>query len=120
MRSGSITPHFSFLFCYRIRNSLQKGLTNTGSENYGGGVVTAGGLFFIGATNYDANFHAFDKSHVSCYGDDAASSRNATPVVYEAGERQFVLVGAGGGKNSKALPDGSYVAFALPQNEASK
>ena len=39
-----------------------KGMTNTGSENYGGPVVTAGGLLFIGATNYDKKFRAFDKS----------------------------------------------------------
>ena len=38
-----------------------KGITNTGSENYGGPVVTAGGLIFIGATCYDKKFRAFDK-----------------------------------------------------------
>ena len=38
-----------------------KGMTNTGSENYGGPIVTAGGLVFIGATNYDRKFRAFDK-----------------------------------------------------------
>jgi glucose dehydrogenase len=36
-------------------------MTNTGSENYGGGIVTAGGLFFIAATNFDKKFRAFDK-----------------------------------------------------------
>ena len=39
-----------------------KGLTNTGSENYGGPIVTAGGLVFIGATNFDRKFRAFDKA----------------------------------------------------------
>ena len=39
-----------------------KGMKNTGSENYGGPVVTAGGLLFIGATNYDKKFRAFDKA----------------------------------------------------------
>ena len=38
------------------------GLHDTGSENYGGAVVTAGGLLFIAATNYDKKMHAFDKS----------------------------------------------------------
>ena len=38
------------------------GLKNTGTENYGGPVVTAGGLLFIGATNYDKKFRAFDKA----------------------------------------------------------
>ncbi len=32
---------------------VRQGLTNTGSENYGGTVVTAGGLVFIAATNHD-------------------------------------------------------------------
>ena len=39
-----------------------KGMRNTGSENYGGPVVTAGGLLFIGATNHDRKFHAYDKA----------------------------------------------------------
>ena len=39
-----------------------KGLRHTGSENYGGPVVTAGGLLFIAATNHDRKFHAFDKA----------------------------------------------------------
>ena len=39
-----------------------KGLKNTGTENYGGPVVTAGGLVFIGATNFDKKFRAFDKA----------------------------------------------------------
>ena len=36
-------------------------MKNTGTENYGGPIVTAGGLVFIGATNYDSKFRAFDK-----------------------------------------------------------
>src|SRR6266849_5397540 len=39
-----------------------KGQKNTGTENYGGPIVTAGGLLFIGATNFDKKFRAFDKS----------------------------------------------------------
>src|SRR5216683_3304936 len=35
-----------------------KGLSNTGTENYGGPIVTAGGLLFIGATNFDKKFRA--------------------------------------------------------------
>lgn len=33
-----------------------KGMTNTGTENYGGPIVTAGGLVFIGATIFDKKF----------------------------------------------------------------
>ena len=40
---------------------VAKGLRNTGSDNYGGPVVTASGLLFIGATSFDRKFHAYDK-----------------------------------------------------------
>ena len=50
-----------------------KGLKNTGTENYGGPIVTAGGLVFIGATNHDRKFRAFDKATGrAAVGDDAA------------------------------------------------
>jgi len=42
----------------RVRELAAKGLTNTGTENYGGPIVTAGGLVFIGATNFDRKFRA--------------------------------------------------------------
>ena len=44
------------------RSWRRKGMKDTGSENYGGPVVTAGGLVFIGATNFDRKFRAFDKA----------------------------------------------------------
>src|SRR5439155_658626 len=44
------------------RELAAQGMTDTGCENYGGPVVTAGGLVFIGATNYDSKFRAFDKA----------------------------------------------------------
>ena len=50
-----------------------KGMKNTGSENYGGPIVTAGGLVFIAATLYDNKFRAFDKSDWPApLGDDPA------------------------------------------------
>jgi quinoprotein glucose dehydrogenase len=91
-----------------------KGMTNTGTENYGGGVVTAGGLLFIGATNHDRKFRVFDKANGKLLWEttlDAAA--NATPAVYEVKGRQFVVVAAGGGK-SGAPSGGTYYAFALP------
>ena len=98
-----------------------KGLKNTGSENYGGGVVTAGGLFFIGATNYDKKFHAFDKSNGKLLWEATLpAAGNATPAVYEAGGRQFVVIAAGGIHNRTAQPSTSYIAFALPEDEIRK
>ena len=50
------------------RELAAQGITNTGCENYGGPVVTAGGVLFIGATNYDSKFRAFDKATARCCG----------------------------------------------------
>ncbi len=91
-----------------------RGLRNTGTENYGGAVVTAGGLLFIGATNHDRKFHAFDKSTGQLLWETTLpAAGNATPATYEVGGRQYVVIAAGGGK-SGAPSGGSYVAFALP------
>lgn len=93
-----------------------KGMTNTGSENYGGPIVTAGGLLFIGATNYDKKFRAFDKTTGELLWETTLPfSGNATPATYEVNGRQFVVIAAGGGKDPKSASGGVYVAFALPK-----
>ncbi|MBI3207829.1 MAG: PQQ-binding-like beta-propeller repeat protein [Candidatus Solibacter usitatus] len=93
-----------------------QGMKNTGTENYGGGIVTAGGLFFIGATNHDKKFHAYDKlTGKLLWETTLPAAGNATPAMYEIKGRQFIVIAAGGGK-SGAPSGGSYVAFALPAN----
>jgi quinoprotein glucose dehydrogenase len=93
----------------------EKGLRNTGTENYGGPVVTAGGIVFIGATNHDRKFHAFDKASGKLLWETTLpAAGNATPATYEVNARQFVVIAAGGGK-SGAPSGGTYVAFALPK-----
>jgi quinoprotein glucose dehydrogenase len=90
------------------------GLSGTGSENYGGPVVTASGLLFIGATVYDNKFRAFDaRTGRVLWEATLPAAGNATPAVYEVNGRQFVVIAAGGGKWG-APSGGSYVAFALP------
>lgn len=92
-----------------------KGMKNTGSENYGGPIVTAGGLLFIGATNYDKKFHAFDKSTGELLWETTLPfAGNATPITYAVNGRQFIVIAAGGGKDPKSGSGGVYVAFALP------
>jgi quinoprotein glucose dehydrogenase len=92
-----------------------QGVTGTGSENYGGPVVTAGGLVFIAATSFDKKFRAFDKDTGKLLWETTLpAAGNATPATYELNGRQFVVIAAGGGK-SKAPSGASYVAFALPQ-----
>jgi quinoprotein glucose dehydrogenase len=94
-----------------------QGLRNTGTENYGGPVVTAGGLVFIGATNFDKKFRAFDKrSGELLWETTLPFSGNATPATYEVNGRQFVVIAAGGGKGGRgSASGGAYVAFALPR-----
>ncbi len=95
-----------------------KGMTNTGSENYGGPIVTAGGLLFIGATNYDRKFRAFDKSTGELLWETTLPfSGNATPITYEVDGRQYVVIAAGGGKDVKHPSGGVYIAFALKKPE---
>jgi quinoprotein glucose dehydrogenase len=92
-----------------------KGLKNTGTENYGGPIVTAGGLLFIGATDFDKKFRAFDKSTGELLWEVTLPfSGNATPATYEVNGRQFVVIAAGGGKDPKSPSGGVYVAFTLP------
>lgn len=93
-----------------------QGLKNTGSDNYGGPIVTAGGLLFIGATDFDRKFRAFDKSTGELLWETTLPfSGNATPATYEVDGRQYVVVAAGGGKDPKHGSGGVYVAFALPR-----
>ena len=99
---------------------VAKGLRDTGSWNYGGPIVTAGGLVFIGATNYDRKFRAFDKSTGKLLWETVLpAAGNATPATYESGGRQYVVIAAGGGKRG-APSGGTYVAFALPKVDSEK
>ncbi|HYL85555.1 MAG TPA: pyrroloquinoline quinone-dependent dehydrogenase [Candidatus Angelobacter sp.] len=96
-----------------------KGMTNTGTENYGGPIVTAGGLVFIGATNFDRKFRAFDKATGELLWEATLPfSGNATPATYSVRGRQYVVIAAGGGKDPRADSGGVYVAFALPQESS--
>lgn len=92
-----------------------QGLADTGSENYGGPVVTAGGLVFIGATSFDKRFRAFDKTTGGLLWETTLPfSGTGTPATYEVGGRQFVVTPAAGGKDGGPT-GGFYVAFALPR-----
>lgn len=95
---------------------VKQGIRNTGSENYGGGVVTAGGLLFIGATDHDKKFHVFDsRTGKLLWETELPFSGNATPAVYEVNGREFVVIAAAGGRRRETTSGGSYVAFALEE-----
>ncbi len=98
-----------------IPSLAAEGIHNTGSENYGGGVVTAGGLLFIAATTHDHKIRAFDKATgETLWEGELPAAGNATPAVYAVNGREYVVIGAGGGKWGEKS-GGSYVAFALPE-----
>ncbi|CAL1517933.1 PQQ-binding-like beta-propeller repeat protein [Chitinophaga sp. MM2321] len=85
----------------------------TGTENYGGPVVTKGGLLFIAATK-DGKFRAFNKRTGKLLWEAPLSAAGfATPATYEVNGKQYVVIACGGGKLKTKSGD-SYVAFALP------
>lgn len=93
-----------------------KGMKPTGTENYGGPIVTAGGLVFIGATNFDRKFRAFDTLTGKLLWETTLPlAGNATPATYEVNGRQYVVIAAGGGWLTRAPSGGLYVAFSLPR-----
>ena len=89
-----------------------RGIPPTGTENYGGPVVTAGGLIFIGASA-DETFRAFDKeTGAILWQAKLPFGGNATPSTYMINGRQFVVISCGGGKSGRPA-GGVLVAFAL-------
>jgi quinoprotein glucose dehydrogenase len=89
-----------------------RGLAPTGTELYGGPIVTAGGLVFIAAAQ-DEKFRAFDKTTgKQLWETKLPAAGYATPSTYAVGGRQFVVIAAGGGKLGSKSSD-TYVAFAL-------
>src|SRR6266566_4155435 len=70
---------------------------NSGAEQYGGPIVTAGGLVFIAAT-MDAKFRAFDKTTGQLLWETSLPAAGyATPSTYAVSGRQYVVIAAGGG-----------------------
>jgi quinoprotein glucose dehydrogenase len=95
---------------------VAKGMKNTGSENYGGPIVTAGGLVFIAATNFDRKFRAFDKDTGKLLWETVMpSAGNDTPATYEIAGRQYIVIPAAGGKAPAGGTAAVYVAYALPK-----
>lgn len=95
----------------------KQGIPQTGTENFGGTIVTAGGLVFIGGT-MDERFHAFDKSTGELlWQAKLPAGGYATPCTYMIDGRQFVVIAAGGGGKLGTKPGDAFVAFALPAAE---
>ncbi len=92
----------------------RQGVPQTGTENYGGPVVTAGGLVFIAASR-DEKFRAFDKKTGKVLWEKQLPAAGyATPATYMVHGKQFVVIAAGGGKLGTPSGD-AYVAFSLSE-----
>jgi len=90
-----------------------QGAPALGTENYGGVIVTAGGLLFVAATK-DEKFRAFDKATGALLWEtELPAGGYASPATYSVDGKQFVVIAAGGGKMGTKSGD-SYVAFSLP------
>ena len=69
---------------------------NLGTPNLGGGIATAGGLFFIGAT-MDRLIRAYDTASGEVLWDfELPVDATATPMTYVYKGRQYVIINAGG------------------------
>lgn len=91
----------------------KKGIPATGTQVYGGPVVTKGGLIFVASTQ-DEKIRAFDKyTGAVLWEAQLPAAGYATPAVYAINGRQFVVIACGGGKLGSKSGD-QYVAFALP------
>ena len=91
----------------------KKGVPPTGTENYGGPVVTAGGLVFIAGTP-DKMFRAFNKMNGKLvWSYELPFAAFATPAMYKIGDKQFITIACGGGKLKSTSGD-AYVTFAIP------
>ncbi|MBS1576879.1 MAG: PQQ-binding-like beta-propeller repeat protein [Bacteroidetes bacterium] len=92
----------------------KKGIPETGTQLFGGGIVTAGGLIFIGASK-DGKFRAIDKdTGKTIWEYQLPAGGYATPSTYEIEGKQYVVIAAGGGGMQATKSGDYYIAFALP------
>jgi quinoprotein glucose dehydrogenase len=92
-----------------------KGMANTGTENYGGPLVTAGGLVIISATNFDRRIRAFNSATGKLlWSGELPYSGDATPATYMIDGKQYIVIATSGARNGKEPQGAAYVAFALP------
>ncbi len=91
-----------------------KGQHNTGTQLFGGGIVTAGGLIFIGASQ-DEKFRAIDKTSGKILWEyQLPFGGYATPATYQVDGKQYVVIAAAGGGRQLTKAGDYYIAFALP------
>jgi len=86
-----------------------------GTPNNGGAVVTAGGLIFIAAATDDL-IRAIDlKTGKTVWTAKLPGGGQATPMTYEVGGRQYVVIAPGGHHFMETPVSDEVIAYALPQ-----
>ena len=114
MRTGKIKWQIPLGYYPKLK---ERGIPNTGTQNFGGCVSTAGGLVFIGATA-DEMFRAFNASNgMELWSYKLPAGGYATPSVYQVDGKQYVVIAAGGGNRNGTLSSDVYMAFALTENQ---
>jgi glucose dehydrogenase len=92
-----------------------KGMKNTGTENYGGPIVTAGGLVIIAATDFDRKIRAFNsRTGELLWEGSLPFSGVATPATYMVDGKQFIVIATNGSRDQRSAQGAVYVAFSLP------
>ena len=92
-----------------------KGMKNTGTENYGGPIVTAGGLVIIAATDFDRKIRAFNsRTGELLWAGSLPFAGVATPATYMVDGKQFIVIGTNGTRDPRSAQGAAYVAFSLP------
>jgi quinoprotein glucose dehydrogenase len=86
----------------------------TGAVNFGGPIVTGGGLIFT-AASWDGHLRAFEsETGKEIWSYELPAGGQATPMTYSIGGKQFLVIAAGG-HGKFGTKQGDYVlAFALP------
>lgn len=97
------------------RELTKRGIKPTGTQNFGGTLVTDGGLVFVGASR-DEKFRAFDKKTGKILWETLLPAGGyATPSTYQINGKQYVVIAAGGGGKNDTKNSDTYVAFSLPE-----
>ena len=92
-----------------------KGIPPTGTETFGGAIVTAGNLVFIGGTK-DEKFRAFDAASGEVLWEyQLPAGGYATPCTYMVNGRQYVTIAAGGAGKLRTKPGDFFLTFSLPE-----
>ncbi len=92
----------------------ERGIPQTGTESFGGTIVTAGGLVFVGGTT-DEKFRAFDKSTgKKLWEYQLPAGGYATPSTYMIDGKQYVVIAAGGAGKLRTKAGESFMVFAIP------